>query len=439
MSDQTPTCPFCGARVAPDAAQCNLCGASLASDDASSEPPEPEEEAAGTGADASPDPNESEGETSVPPSVYCNQCGWENPDDARFCSRCGEELQDLSDAAAPPGTRPVAADLPTGASAGEASADETPAPSVADEEGDSEQRAVGQQITLVVGGALVLIVGLFFGTRWSQQYDWGAEGASGPQASQQQETPSQSGGMPGGAMEGGGSNGATGAPSSESEPPADLASLVDASGERLEGAMADQADSLQAQIEQAPDGERRALQAELVNLLIGAGAPGRAASVQAEVADASESVEDRRRAADLLYKWMRKLQGEDNREQALEVARHVADAYGAVADQRPDDLDARTRMGEAYLLTNSPMRGIRAINDVVEEDSTFVPARFQKGLAFLQINRLDQALQEFEAVKRHASEDEPFYKQAQRAIDVIQEQRAQGSGGSSEPAPSPQP
>ena len=345
----------------------------------------------------------------------------------------------MSDGAAPAGTRPVAADLPTGGSE-KASADASAVLPDADKEAASEQRAVGQQITLVVGGALVLIVGLFFGTRWSQQYDWGGEGPSGPQASQQQETPSQGGGVPGGggAMAGGAGGGAD-TPSAGAEPPADLAGLVGASGERLEGAMADQVDSLRAQVEQAPEGQRRQLRAELVNLLIGAGAPGRAASVQAEVADASGTVEDRRRAADLLYKWMRKLQGEGNREQALEVARHVAEAYGAVADQRPEDLDARTRMGEAYLLTNSPMRGIRAINAVVEEDSTFVPARFQKGLAFLQINRLDQALREFEAVKRHTPQDEPFYKQAQRAIDVIQEQRAGASGGASAPSSSSQP
>jgi cytochrome c-type biogenesis protein CcmH/NrfG len=86
-------------------------------------------------------------------------------------------------------------------------------------------------------------------------------------------------------------------------------------------------------------------------------------------------------------------------------------------------------MGEAYLLTNSPMRGIRAINQVLEDDSTFVPARFQKGLALLQINRIDQAVAEFEAVKRHAGRQDPFYKQAQRAIDVIRE-RTSSSGQS---------
>lgn len=113
------------------------------------------------------------------------------------------------------------------------------------------------------------------------------------------------------------------------------------------------------------------------------------------------------------------------------MARHVATAYEAVANEQPDDLDARTRMGEAYLLTNNPMRGIRAINDVLAADSTFVPARFQKGLALLQINRLDQALEQFRRVREYADEGQPFYKQAGRAIEVIEKQRAGGSGPSS--------
>jgi cytochrome c-type biogenesis protein CcmH/NrfG len=79
-------------------------------------------------------------------------------------------------------------------------------------------------------------------------------------------------------------------------------------------------------------------------------------------------------------------------------------------------------MGESYLLTNNPMKGIQAINAVLEDDSTFVPARFQKGLALLQINRLDQAIQQFEMVKQNADEQEPFYKQAERAIEVIRKQ-----------------
>lgn len=211
----------------------------------------------------------------------------------------------------------------------------------------------------------------------------------------------------------------------------DLQTLLDQTGSSPPGAMAGQIDSLEARIEQASGPDKREAQAELVNLLIGAGQPGRAAVVQSRIADATDAVDAQRRAADLLYRWMQKLQGEGQREQVLEVARHAAQAYQAVVDQRPDDLDARTRMGEAYLLTNRPMRGIKAINAVLDDDSTFVPARFQKGLALLQINRLDQALNEFERVKQFAEDGSPFARQADRALTVIKKQRQQSSSGSS--------
>ena len=170
-----------------------------------------------------------------------------------------------------------------------------------------------------------------------------------------------------------------------------------------------------------------------MKLYIGAGHPGRAAVVQKDLAATSGTVDARRRAADLLYRWMQKLQGQGQRKQVFQVARHAAQAYETVAEQRPDDLDARTRMGEAYLLTNEPMRGIKTINAVLDADSTFVPARFQKGLALLQINRLDQAVRQFEKVKQYAEDGSPFYRQADRALTVIEKQRSRTSSGGSAP------
>jgi tetratricopeptide (TPR) repeat protein len=134
---------------------------------------------------------------------------------------------------------------------------------------------------------------------------------------------------------------------------------------------------------------------------------------------------------------MQKVQGQGDRKQVFRVARHAAQAYAAVAEQRPDDLDARTRMGETYLLTNEPMRGIKAINAVLDDDSTFVPARFQKGLALLQINRLDQAVRQFEMVQQYAEDGSPFARQADRALKAIKEQREQSSSNGSTAAPNP--
>jgi hypothetical protein len=333
------------------------------------------------------------------------------------------------------------------------SADLPEAPSSPETEGtDAEstsdpQAGMGRQLLWMVGVGLVLVLGFFFATQWSQQYEWGGDGESsapaaasggstqGPTAAQGPEStpdagpaqsPGGSGAAPSGSPQGPPSGAARGAPPT---PDADLSALVDELSGPVEGPVADKIDSLRTRLSGVQGSRARELRAQLVRLYIGAGTPGRAALTQRQLAEATGSVEDRRRAADLLYRWMRQVEQQGDRARIADVATHVATAYRAVVEQRPQDLDARTRMGEAYLLTNSPMRGIRAINQVLEDDSTFVPARFQKGLALLQINRIDQAVAEFEAVKRHAGRQDPFYKQAQRAIDVIRE-RTSSSGQS---------
>ena len=428
MSDSTRPCPSCGARVPASSDRCDLCGTVVddpdpagTAEDTEAESSEPEAsrpEEVPSGEEAPSGSQAADGQDE--PSVFCNQCGWENPPGARYCSQCGEALQDLSGVSAPDGTRPVTADLPTSASA--ETSDEPSEPD-ASSAPDEEERAMGRQIAMLVGGALVLVVGLFFATQWSAQYEWGGgEAGTAPSSSAGNEAAASgaAGGTP--PMQSGGTTGG--------DELTDLQTLLEEAGtSSVGGAMAGQIDSLETAIEQASGSDKRAAQAELVNLLIGMGQPGRAAVVQNDIADATGAADAQRRAADLLYRWMQQLQGEEQRQQVLKVARHAARAYRTVVDQRPDDLDARTRMGEAYLLTNRPMRGIKAINAVLDDDSTFVPARFQKGLALLQINRLDQATTEFEQVKEFAEEGSPFTRQADQALKIIEKQRRQSSSG----------
>ena len=417
MTANDRTCPSCGARVPAGADRCDLCGTTI--DEADATDPDETDSAALDG-ERGPDAAGSDAAGSDAAGVFCNQCGWENPPDAKYCSQCGESLQDLSEAP-PPGTRRVAADLPTrSASGGEE--DGTPGADDNPNESDDEQAAIGQQILLVVGGALLLVVGLFFVTQWSAQQTWSDESSGGPTAA----APAERSGA--GAQQSAGAAQRPMASGGATSAPADLRALLEQTADSLTGAIAQQIDSLRTRVGQASGGTKRQLQVELTNLLIGAGHPGRAALVQRDLADATGRVEARRRAADLLYRWMQKLQGRGQRQQVVQVARHAAEAYSRVVDQRPDDLDARTRMGEAYLLTNAPMRGIKAINAVLDEDSTFVPARFQKGLALLQINRLDQAAREFERVQQFAEEGSPFFQQANRALSVINERRGASQG-----------
>ena len=421
MPDSPRTCPSCGAHVPAGSDQCDLCGTAVspAPKDVDSSDDGAEED----GGDANAESQDSEPELEEGPSVFCNQCGWENPPGARYCSQCGAELQDLSDAS-PAGTRPVTADLPQGTEE-DTTADVEPAAET------DEQAAMGRQIALVVGGALALVLALFFATQWSAQYEWdgGASSSGTPSA---QATPSG-----GSAASSGGSSGrpqsmrGAGGEEGSNQASTDLRTLVDQTANPPNGPVAGRIDSLRTQIGQASGQKKQQLRTKLTNLLIGAGQPGRAALVQKKIAETVGTVKARRRTADLLYRWMQELQNRGQRKQISQVARHAAQAYKAVTEGRPDDLDARTRMGEAYLLTNNPMRGIKTINAVLDDDSTFVPARFQKGLALLQINRVKQAKQQFRKAKQYADKESPFYQQAIRALKVIKKRQAKSSGGPS--------
>ena len=425
MATSAHSCPSCGARVPAGADHCDLCGASVEFDDEpEDDAPRPETESSpASGAPSEPEPEASGG--APPDSVFCNQCGHQNPADANYCGQCGAELQDLTRSAAPEGTRAVSADLPSGAAPGSESESAEAEPATR----DAEPAAMGRQIVWMVGIGVVLVLGFFFATQWSQEYEWGGE------QTEQASPAAPGGGTAGGAPQTGPAAGSGG--SAEAAPAqtsiSDLRALVDELSGPVEGPVADKIDSLRAAEQQAQGERQRQLRTQLVRLYIGAGAPGQAALLQRQVADATGDVDDRRRAADLLYRWMRQVEQQSGRARVADVAQHVAAAYEAVADERSQDLDARTRMGEAYLLTNNPMKGIRAINNVLGEDSTFVPARFQKGLALLQINRLDQAIQQFRQVQEYADPQEPFYKQAERAIEVINEQRSSAAPNSGSP------
>ena len=484
MADHATSCPSCGAHVPEGKNRCDLCGARIDHDrtdapteteatpgsqptpaddpagDASLEAAssdsatEPSDETAPDQAPAQDAPGDAEersgpaGEASESSGVYCNQCGWKNPTNANFCSKCGSELQavgsgpETSTEQPPEGARRVQANLPSGASSSDPpakdGAEDDAEDDVEDEGGDEEETLMGQRLTVVVGSAIGIVLVLFFVTLWSQSQSWGSGNGSGDSPAQAQ---AAQGGPTGGASGGAGGGPAGSAPAmgggASGTQRQDLSALAEETSGEIPSSVADQVDSLRTRLEEVSGIRARRVKAQLVNLYIGAGETARAAVLQQEVASAANDTDEWRRSANLFYQWMQQLSSQQNRQQAFQVASQAALAYEKVVAEEPDNLEARTRMGETYLLTNNPMKGIEAINAVLEDDSTFVPARFQKGLALLQINRLDQAIQQFEQVKRYAEEGSGFYQQADRAIQIIKEQSGSGSGGgASDPSPS---
>jgi cytochrome c-type biogenesis protein CcmH/NrfG len=156
------------------------------------------------------------------------------------------------------------------------------------------------------------------------------------------------------------------------------------------------------------------------------------------MAEASENAADWRRTGDLFYNWMEYVGRESNgRNPAIApIGRRAIAAYENVLESEPENHDVRTDMATVLLRSNDPMRGVEELNRVLESDSTFVPARFNKGIALLWIGRYEQAITEFEAVQELAGEDSPRYDQAARAIELVREEmNAQGSPANSSQPP----
>lgn len=151
-------CPACGARLAPDAPRCDLCG-HVPGDEIEAEPAD-EAPAAGPAAVA---PVPASGQR------FCVACGTANPDFARFCHQCGTRLHEAAAPAAvpvasPPPSLPPASPLPG-----------APARPPSD---------AGRRALVLLGAATLAVVALFFVTRWSQENRLAAARTAPPQQAQ---------------------------------------------------------------------------------------------------------------------------------------------------------------------------------------------------------------------------------------------------------------
>ncbi|PEN06768.1 hypothetical protein CRI93_09015 [Longimonas halophila] len=426
MASDVP-CPSCGALIPPDAGACPLCGHTLAGNDDASPPPNSDAERA----DATPPdgnaPKANTPEEAAEPAsngaAYCTECGTAFAPGDKFCSQCGTPRAGADRPPATEGTRPVAANLPAGADAA-ASGERD------DEASESEaidESAINRKLAWLVGGAVVVIAALFLATLFSERAGdplarTAAERNAGDNIGQ------QSGAAPG-------TPNAGNAPATAD--PATVDALIDQYSPEVSESMAAQVDSLREAAESEEGIMRQTIQQEVVNAYIGAGHLGRAAQVQKTMAEDSGDPDAWRRTGDLLYSWMEQL-GQGNTSNAIgQVAPHVVDAYERVLEQEPNNLDVRTDMATAMLQTNAPMRGVEQINRVLEEDPDHFQARFNKGIMQLYIGRVDEAVAEFEEVKRIVGEDSPYYERADQAITLAREEEARAREEGNAPAAQP--
>lgn len=462
MASPSRSCPSCGARVPQNAERCDLCGYEMPAnpDTAPDDPDSPTssnaagkqastsanasssaESSSGRDSDRRSDPGGDDGSVSgskesASSSVFCTECGSENPSSANFCSQCGMELHDSSGSASSGThgrTRKVAADLPKGQPTSEAPHDRESTDSEGTGE-EEERQMMSQQLMLTVGTAIIVLIALFFVTLWSQNQSWSSEASTNGDPS------TQSAGESGGSAAGPGSGAAAG-PSAAQFGGQDIATLIAENGTEMSSSVAAQADSIEGQLPNVEGDVKRTLQEQLVNLYVGASAFGRAARLQEKMAETSQDPDDWRRTGDLFYNWMEKVGAESNGKNPAiaPIGRRAIAAYEEVLKENPSDHDVRTDMATVLLRSNDPMRGVEELNRVLEEDSTFVPARFNKGIALLWIGRYQQAIDQFEAVQELTGEDSGQYQQAGEAIKLVREEMNanESPASSSEPPIAP--
>lgn len=344
----------------------------------------------------------------------CPECGARTSAEATQCDLCGAELSPVAEnqtedadpqprakQAEAPGVRPVEAPLPRGEAPAAATAQD------ADDEASNSRSNATVQLGLMIGIAAMLVVALFFITNLSK--DLSAPVTPVPAGTENSLTERP------GANVG----------STNTDGPSIFERLA-ADESALPGGIAPTVDSLNAVIAASDGAEAQRARRQKVDLLIGVGRMDHAAVTQRELALEEDSPEAWRRAGDLFYEWMGRMNEGPER---VEVAEAVVAAYERVLAETPDNLDVRADLATALLETNEPMQGVEEIQRVLDTDPDHLQARFNYGIMLAMIGRTEASIEQFEHAQRIVGEGSPFYRQAEQIIAELRESEGQPMPG----------
>ncbi len=166
--------------------------------------------------------------------------------------------------------------------------------------------------------------------------------------------------------------------------------------------------------------ETRALEAqrELVRFLTEIGRADLAAIEQQRLARRTDAATDWRHAGGLLYAWMEAVYNE----RKTDVALLAIEALGKALAENPNDVDVRADLGWAYQYDpQNPMEAIRQTNLALEQDPDHLAANYNRAVFLLRINRIQEALEQFERVVTLAEDGSPYQRQAQAWIRAIRQ------------------
>ncbi len=100
-----------------------------------------------------------------------------------------------------------------------------------------------------------------------------------------------------------------------------------------------------------------------------------------------------------------------NEERAKQLSAKARELYERVLKNNPDNLDAKTNLGMAFMASENPVQGVVLLREVLATDPRNEKALYNLGVLSLQSNQADKAVERFrELVKYHPeNESGQFY------------------------------
>ncbi|NNF03458.1 MAG: hypothetical protein HKN17_03230 [Rhodothermales bacterium] len=174
---------------------------------------------------------------------------------------------------------------------------------------------------------------------------------------------------------------------------------------------------LRDRLQEASGTEALDIHRDLTDLYLAANRIDLAAAEAERIAEITDTENDWAIAGNLYYDVMES-RGDASRSA---YAKRAIEAYSRALEINPDNLDVRTDMAIAYMYDpDNPMMAIQQTNRVLEQDSLHIQANFNRGVMLANINRIDQAVEQFEKVKRIiGDESSPIYQRAEQAIASV--------------------
>ena len=88
---------------------------------------------------------------------------------------------------------------------------------------------------------------------------------------------------------------------------------------------------------------------------------------------------------------------------------HAIGAYSKAIELDPNDLDAKTGLGSAYVQGTNPMQGISMLLEVVGEDPDNIKANYNLGIFSMQSRQFDKAVERFKTVVKQQDDPESWF------------------------------